>query len=96
MKFVESCLDETLRIHPVAPFISRLCTQNYKIPNTDVVIEKGTTVFIPISGVQRDEEIFENPLEFRPERFLKSGNGSTNAKGTFYLPFSAGPSKFFY
>lgn len=94
MKYVDCCIDETLRKHPIIPFLFRIATQDYKIPGTDVVVEKGTSVFLPLLGLQRDPEIYENPLEFKPERFLSSPNGSENAKGIFYAPFGDGPSNF--
>jgi cytochrome P450 family 6 len=92
MKYIDCCIDETLRKHPILPFLFRVSTQDFKIPNTDVTIEKGTNIFLPILGIQRDPNIYENPLEFKPERFLNSGNGNGNAKGLFYLPFGDGPS----
>lgn len=69
----------------------RECNEDYKIPETDLVIPKGMGIFIPVLGFHRDPEIYENPMEFKPERFEKSPNGEGNAKGIFYLPFGDGP-----
>lgn len=93
LKFLECCIDETLRIYPPAPFLIRECTKTYRIPacTSNLVIEKGTPVIISNFGLHRDSDIFENPLEFRPERFLKSSNGEGKANGLFYLPFGDGP-----
>lgn len=41
-------------------------------------------------GFHRDPEIYENPMEFIPERFIDSPTGSS-AKGCYYLPFGDGP-----
>ncbi len=48
-------------------------------------IEKGTAIIIPLLGIQRDPEIYDNPLEFRPERFQDSSSGSPNVKGLCYM-----------
>lgn len=32
---------ETLRMYPIVTVIPRKCTKNYKIPGTDVIVEKG-------------------------------------------------------
>jgi cytochrome P450 family 6 len=90
MKYLDYCIDETLRKYPIVPMLFRRATSDYKIPDTNLVLEKGTSVFIPLLGIQRDPEIYENPLEFKPERFENSSTGNGNAKGLFYLPFGEG------
>lgn len=47
----------------------RISEQDYMIPGTKTLMEKGTQVVIPVLGIQRDPEIHENPLKFDPERF---------------------------
>lgn len=94
LKYLESCIDETLRLYPPLSILFRRCTRDYKIPNTDLFVEKGTSVFIPTIAMQRDANIYDNPLQFKPERFLDSPNGNGNANGIFYLPFGDGPRKF--
>lgn len=91
MKYLECCIDEALRKYPIVPLLMRQCTEDYTIPESDLVIPKGTAIMIPVLGFHRDEEIYENPLEFKPERFLNSSNGSGKAKGLFYVPFGDGP-----
>lgn len=91
LPYLEACIYETLRLYPPVPFIFRSCLKDYKVPETDLVIPKGTSVFIPLMGLHRDPEIYENPLEFRPERFLNSTTGNGNSKGLFYMPFGDGP-----
>lgn len=55
---------------------------NYSIPPNTVI---GIFPYI----VHRNEEIFSNPEEFAPERFLDETNKDAFLFG--YLPFSAGP-----
>lgn len=91
LKYLECCIDEALRKYPIVPLLFRVCTEEYKIPDTELTIPKGAAVMIPVLGYHRDPEIFENPMEFRPERFLNSSNGAPNVKGLFYMPFGDGP-----
>ena len=78
---------ETLRLYPVLGFFNRMCVKPYKVPSTDVVIEKGTPVLIPVLGLQRDPEYFPDPMRFDPERFRE---GQLHVPCTF-LPFGEGP-----
>lgn len=92
LKYLECCIDETLRKYPIIPIHFRESTKDYKIPNTDIVIDKGTAVYISIMGVQRDPDIYDDPMTFKPERFLNSSTGSPKkSKGLMYTPFGDGP-----
>lgn len=92
MKYLDCCINETLRLYPVVPFMFRTVTKDYEIPDSNLVIPKGHSVFIPTLGHHRDPEIYDNPSEFRPERFLNSSTGSSSPiEGLFYLPFGDGP-----
>ncbi|XP_063913667.1 cytochrome P450 6a2-like [Zophobas morio] len=85
------CLDkmvkETLRKYPPAAMLNRICVKDYQIPGTDIVIEEGTPVIVPLLGLQRDPDYYPNPLKFDPERF-SSDNKITPYT---YLPFGGGP-----
>jgi cytochrome P450 family 6 len=92
MKYLECCIDETLRKYPIVPFLSRLNNKDYVLPGTDHVIEKDTPTFIPVLGIQRDPNIYEDPMTFKPERFFDCPNGNPKVtSGTAYMPFGDGP-----
>lgn len=57
------------------------------IPGTDVVLEKGTPIMIPVMAIQRDEKYYPDPLKFNPDRFSDKDaiQPMTN------LPFGDGP-----
>lgn len=80
---------ETLRKYPPAVATDRVCVKNYKIPDTDKVIESGTVLTVPIYPLQRDPEYFPKPELFDPERFNEENKSLT--KPYTYLPFGVGP-----
>ncbi|KAF2879301.1 hypothetical protein ILUMI_26856 [Ignelater luminosus] len=89
LKYMDMVLSETLRKYPALPFLDRICVEDYKIPNTDVVIEKGTSIFIPVFGLHYDPDYYPDPEKFDPERFSEINKGSNPA--CCYLPFGDGP-----
>lgn len=91
LSYVDCVINETLRMYPIGPILIRKCVKDYKVPDSDIVIAKGTSIFIPVLGFQRDPKIYENPLKFKPDRFLNSPNGGGTSPGSFYLPFGDGP-----
>ncbi|XP_065205804.1 uncharacterized protein LOC135835465 [Planococcus citri] len=88
MPYLNQVVSEALRKFPVFGGLSRICVRDYQIPNTEVVIEKGTEVYIPIAGLQSDPQYFPNPEQFDPDRF-KDFNSSPGRNA--YLPFGDGP-----
>lgn len=69
--------------------MSRECTEDYRIPNTDVVLEKGNKVFIPIKSIHWDEKVYEKPWIFDPERF--SEENKIGRHPFSHIPFGEGP-----
>ena len=90
MKYLECCINESLRKYPIVPFLMRETNKDYTFSGTNLIVEKDTMVLIPVLGLHRDPDIFENPLEFIPERFSDSPTGNGKSKGSFYLPFGDG------
>lgn len=89
LKFLDQVVKETLRKYPVLPFLDRRCMENYVSPNKDLVIEKGTPVYIPIKALHYDEQYFKNPEVFDPERF--TDENAAKIQPYSYLPFGTGP-----
>lgn len=89
MKYLQCCMFETLRKYPPLTLLNRKCVKDYKIADSSFIIKKGTPVIIPNFGLHRDSEIYKEPLEFRPERFLDNPNGS-DVDGLYFLPFGGG------
>ncbi|CAF0794570.1 unnamed protein product, partial [Brachionus calyciflorus] len=78
-RFIDFVLKEALRILPVGPVIIRQAVDDCKLDG-DIKIKKGTNIIMHLARMNRDEEIFKNPLNFEPERF----NSMENEKEKFF------------
>lgn len=68
----------------------RGCTKDYTLPD-NLVIDKGTLVFVPVQAIQMDPEIFPDPEKFDPERF--SIENKAKMHPCHWMPFGEGPRK---
>lgn len=59
------------------------------VPGTNVKIEKSVRVFIPIRGIHYDQDYYENPEVFDPERFTDENKQNRNSYA--FIPFGEGP-----
>ncbi|XP_017886303.1 cytochrome P450 6k1-like [Ceratina calcarata] len=89
MKYLQQIMSETLRLYPPAPLLDRVAVNDYKIPGTDIVIEKGTPIYVALCGIHRDPRYFPDPLRYDPDRF--SDENKDNIKACTYMPFGEGP-----
>nr|QLL22070.1 cytochrome P450 [Tribolium confusum] len=89
MKYLEQVINEALRMYPPASLLSRKCVKDYKIPDSDVILEKGMVVLIPILGIHHDKEYYPDPEKFDPNRFSEE-NKSLRHSYT-HIPFGEGP-----
>ncbi|KAG5667851.1 hypothetical protein PVAND_015820 [Polypedilum vanderplanki] len=88
MDYVDMCVNETLRKYPPVSFITRYCSNDYKIEHTEHVIKKGQLVIIPTYAIHHDKDIFPNPEVFDPERF--SQLESPKIPQVAFMPFGHG------
>ncbi|CAD7083742.1 unnamed protein product [Hermetia illucens] len=88
MKYLDQVVNETLRKNPPFGMLSRETTLNYKIPGTDCILEKGTSLHIPIYAIHHDPEFYPNPSKFNPDNF--SEEAVKNRHPIAFLPFGAG------
>lgn len=89
MKYIDQCLDESLRLYPPAPFILRNCVQDYTIEDSNITIKKGISIHVNTMALHRDPKYFPNPLAYDPERFTPEAKA--NLIPCTYLPFGDGP-----
>ncbi|WP_171210506.1 cytochrome P450 [Ruegeria sp. HKCCA5426] len=77
-------IKETLRLYPSAAFFARDASEAIQVK--DVKIEEGDALFFPVYSLHRNEVLWEDPAQYRPERFM----GTPPPRGQ-YIPFGAGP-----
>nr|CAD7462715.1 unnamed protein product [Timema tahoe] len=89
LKYMDSVVDETLRKYPPVGYLTRFCTKAYRIPGTNVRIDKETIVIIPLYAIHHDPKYYPEPEKFDPERF--SEDNIKSRPNFTYLPFGEGP-----
>ncbi|PHT36646.1 Cytochrome 76A2 [Capsicum baccatum] len=88
LPYMQAVIKESLRLHPPLPFlIPRETIQDTKFMGYD--IPKGTQVLVNAWVIGRDPECWDDPMSFKPKRFLGS---KVDVKGQHYelIPFGAG------
>jgi len=81
--YLDAVVTETLRVRPVVPSVGRLITSKSKLGGFE--LPAGTAVMPSIYLVHMRPDLYPNPDEFRPERFL-DGGPETYA----WIPFGGG------
>ena len=82
-EYMTAVVSETLRVRPVVPIVVRLLLKELEVGGYR--LPAGTLVAPNIYLTNRNGRVYENPKEFRPERFL------TQAPDTFsWIPFGGG------
>ncbi|KAJ2950768.1 hypothetical protein O0L34_g9032 [Tuta absoluta] len=84
MKYLDLVIKESMRMFPPVPFIERLISRDAELAG--VFIPKNTSCIVNILHLHRNPAFFDNPMEFRPERFENPLKNPFN-----WVPFSAGP-----
>ena len=89
LPYVEAVIAETSRLSTAVPLsiphkaTRDTCLQGYSIP-------KDTVVIINLWSIHHDEKEWQDPMEFRPERFLDSDGKMLDTSKLSYMPFGAG------
>ncbi|XP_077242868.1 7-ethoxycoumarin O-deethylase-like [Tasmannia lanceolata] len=91
LRYLDAVLKETHRLHPALPLLmSRSPSETCVVG--EYTVPKGCQVLINAWVIQRDPKTWDNPLEFKPERFLTEEYNKCEIRGTDYrfVPFGAG------
>ncbi|XP_055304940.1 probable cytochrome P450 6a14 [Sitodiplosis mosellana] len=89
MPYIDHILQETLRMYPTLSNLTRRTMNDYQVPGTNDVIQKGLMVVIPIFAIQRDSRYYADPEKFSPDRF--DGEEAKQRNSMLWLPFGEGP-----
>jgi cytochrome P450 len=81
--YVEATIHEGMRNRPVIPMIVRMVKRPWRFG--DHVLPARTPVAVSIVALHHREDLYPNPLAFRPERFLDRKPGTYT-----WIPFGGG------
>ncbi|XP_038875232.1 cytochrome P450 78A3-like [Benincasa hispida] len=71
--YLTAVIKEVLRLHPPGPLLSWA-----RLAITDTIVDghhvpRGTTAMVNMWSIARDPQIWSDPLEFKPDRFVSGG-----------------------
>ena len=90
MGFLDAVFYETLRMHaPAINSLFRTVTKEYFMK--EVKISKDTIITNMFLGTQYNPRIYEEPFEFKPERWIATDGTKILPKPYTWLTFSGGP-----
>lgn len=84
MKHLNNIFKETLRLYPPVGFFSRESAKDIVIRKKK--IKKGSSIIVSPWLIQRNEKYWDNPHDFKPDRFLEPEKITKNT----YFPFGMG------
>ncbi|GER28009.1 cytochrome P450 family protein [Striga asiatica] len=88
LPYLHAVMKEALRLHPAVPLLVPHCpsttceVSGYTIPS-------GARVFFNVWAIHRDPSLWDNPLDFCPDRFL-DGTWDYSGNDFSYFPFGSG------
>ncbi|KAI9118281.1 hypothetical protein K1719_010613 [Acacia pycnantha] len=90
LHYLQAIIKEAMRLYPAAPLsvihesMEDCTVAGYHIPS-------GTRLLTNLSKIHRDPRVYEDPLEFKPERFLTT-HKNVDLRGQHFelIPFGAG------
>ncbi len=86
-KLTQQVIEESMRLYPPAYFIDRV---NLEADDFEGLhFEPGSNLLFSLHEVHRHPDLWEDPDDFKPERFAEGGRKYSSQ----YFPFGAGPRK---
>ncbi|KAL5738999.1 hypothetical protein ACOSQ2_028179 [Xanthoceras sorbifolium] len=99
MPYLKAVILESLRRHPPVNLVTAPHMVTDDVELAGYLISKGTPVYFWIPDMGRDPNLWDEPMEFNPERFLSSDNNKNGRQNIFdimgnkeikMMPFGAG------
>ena len=85
LHYMKICMKESMRITPTSSLFGRILTEDATIG--DVKLPKNTQVLCNLHSMQSDKRFWDNPLEFKPQRW----ENRKDVDPFSYIPFGIGP-----
>jgi cytochrome P450 len=91
LPFVEACINETMRLKPVAPILMLQPTKDTVV--ADIEVPRGTLIMCLMRAGTSDERRFADAQAFSPQRWLEGATrgAAANSPKRVAMPFGAGP-----
>ncbi|GAB4845227.1 hypothetical protein Ancab_040123 [Ancistrocladus abbreviatus] len=87
--YLEAVVKETMRLYPTVPLVPREASTDCIISGYHVPM--GTRLFVNVHKIHRDLQVWTDPDEFRPERFLTTHkNIDVRGQNFELIPFGSG------
>lgn len=87
LKFLDMVIKESLRLFPIAPYIGRKVSGDFKMGNLD--IPAGATVGVSVYNLHRNVEVWgADANKFNPDNFLAENVAKRHPFS--YIPFASG------
>ncbi|KAJ8732686.1 hypothetical protein PYW07_015285 [Mythimna separata] len=87
--YVKSCIKESLRLNPVSIGVGRLTQKDIALKG--YLIPEGTVIVTQNMVASRLPQYVKDPLNFKPERWLRGSENYENIHPFLSLPFGFGP-----
>ncbi|CAN0879733.1 Cytochrome P450 93A3 [Linum grandiflorum] len=90
LPYLQAVVKETLRLHPTGPLIVRESSEDCEVQGYN--IPARTRLFVNVWAIGRDPNHWNEPLEFKPERFVEGKESHVEVRGQHFemLPFGSG------
>ncbi|KAK5787378.1 hypothetical protein PVK06_042032 [Gossypium arboreum] len=89
LPYLKAIIKEILRLHPPLPFlVPHMAMDSCKMLGYH--IPKETQVLVNVWAIGRDPKTWENPSEFKPERFLELNTMDYKGHHFEFIPFGSG------
>ncbi|KAH6784392.1 hypothetical protein C2S52_009351 [Perilla frutescens var. hirtella] len=87
LNYLDLVVKETLRLHPPGPLLIHVPSEDCKLNQFHV--PKGSWIFVNVWSIGRDPNMWQDPQEFVPERFV-GGDVDFLGQHFQYIPFGSG------